>query len=181
MAVNGGQRRSTVANHREPPSDHHRTIGQRWLTASQRVGLGQRLPRGIHVAADVAERIIPSCRIEPMTLRYQVERYNEGIVHSYEQRLETIWGRSVNRVHVLDFAGLTDGMRQTLADRLGMVYTGDDEQALFTTHTIKIRGPLVREFMLEFFSTCRMSDTEIRLDVADMLCFQLGGARRRMT
>ncbi|GJU93212.1 hypothetical protein Tco_1317968 [Tanacetum coccineum] len=89
-------------------------------------------------------------------LRYQVERYNEGIVHSYEQRLETIWGRSVNRVHVLDFAGLTDGMRQTLADRLGMVYTRDDEQAL-------------------------MSDIKIRLDVADTLCFQLGGARRRMT
>ncbi|GKG25373.1 hypothetical protein Tco_0396001, partial [Tanacetum coccineum] len=29
--------------------------------------------------------------------------------------------------------------------------------------------------------TCRMSDTEIRLDVADTLCFQLGGAKRRMT
>ncbi|GKE92451.1 hypothetical protein Tco_1573546 [Tanacetum coccineum] len=35
--------------------------------------------------------------------------------------------------------------------------------------------------MLEFFSTCRMSDTEMGLDVADTLCFQLGGARRRMT
>nr|GEY96847.1 hypothetical protein [Tanacetum cinerariifolium] len=42
-------------------------------------------------------------------LRYQVERYVVDIVHSYEQRLETIWGRSVNRVHVLDFAGLADG------------------------------------------------------------------------
>ncbi|GJX68166.1 hypothetical protein Tco_0303893 [Tanacetum coccineum] len=61
---------------------------------------------------------------------------------------------AVNRVHVLDFAG--DGIRQTLGDRLSMVYAGDDGQAL-------------------------MSDTEMGLDVADTLCFQLGGARRRMT
>ncbi|GJW36962.1 hypothetical protein Tco_0059882, partial [Tanacetum coccineum] len=62
----------------------------------------------------------------------------------------------VNRVHVLDFAGLTEEMRQTLADRLRMVYTGDKRHEL-------------------------MSDTEMGLDVADTLCFQLGGARRRMT
>ncbi|GJW43748.1 hypothetical protein Tco_0072547 [Tanacetum coccineum] len=44
----GGQRRSTVADHRSttagPPLDHRRTIGQRWLTASQggsTVGPGQ--------------------------------------------------------------------------------------------------------------------------------------------
>ncbi|GJW53397.1 hypothetical protein Tco_0097482 [Tanacetum coccineum] len=35
---------------------------------------------------------------------------------------------------ILDFAGLTDGMRQTLADRLSMVYTRDDGEALFTSH-----------------------------------------------
>ncbi|GJU19874.1 hypothetical protein Tco_1153216 [Tanacetum coccineum] len=86
--------------------------------------------------------------------RYQVEGYDEGIVHSYEQRLETIWGRAVNRT-------------------------------LFTSHAWRrllwFRGRWVREFMLEFFSTCRMSDTKHGLDVADTLCFQLGGARRRMT
>ncbi|GKC33542.1 hypothetical protein Tco_1045926 [Tanacetum coccineum] len=48
---------------------------------------------------------------------YQVDGYDEGTIHSYEQRLETIWGRPVNRVHVLDFVGLTEGMRQTLRDR----------------------------------------------------------------
>ncbi|GKD67544.1 hypothetical protein Tco_1321634, partial [Tanacetum coccineum] len=31
-------------------------------------------------------------------LRYQVEGYTEDIVHNYEQRLETIFGRSVNRL-----------------------------------------------------------------------------------
>nr|GEZ10607.1 hypothetical protein [Tanacetum cinerariifolium] len=66
-----------------------------------------------------------------------------------------------------------------------MVYTGDDEQALFTSHAwrrlFEISVSLVREFMLKFFSTSRMSDTKIGLDVADTLCFQLDGARRRMT
>ncbi|GKB39504.1 hypothetical protein Tco_0884446 [Tanacetum coccineum] len=118
-------------------------------------------------------------------LRYQVDGYDEGIVHNYEQRLETIWGRPVNRVHVLDFVGLTDGMRQTLGDRLSMVYARDDGEALFTNHVwrrlFEVRAPLVREFILEFLSTCRISNTEIRLDVVDTLCFQLGGARRRMT
>ncbi|GJY25541.1 hypothetical protein Tco_0400267 [Tanacetum coccineum] len=110
---------------------------------------------------------------EPKAGGYQVKGYNEGIVHSYEKGLETIWGKAVNRVHVLDFAGLTDSMRQTLGDMLSMVYTGDDRQAFFTSHAwrrlFEVRGPLVKEFMLEFFSTCRMSDTEMGLNVADTL------------
>ncbi|GKA27512.1 hypothetical protein Tco_0713680 [Tanacetum coccineum] len=132
----------------------------------------------------------PSVNIEPLPsrdqrhpwLRYQVEGYAEEIVHNYEQTLETIWGRSVNRVHILDFVGLTEGMRQTLRDRLRMVYTGDEGQGLFTSHALRrlfeIRALLVREFILEFLSTCRMSDTEMGLDVANTLCFQLGGARQ---
>ncbi|GJR74922.1 hypothetical protein Tco_0087287 [Tanacetum coccineum] len=46
-------------------------------------------------------------------------------------------------------------MRQDLAVRLRMVYTEEGQQV--------------------------MSDTEMGLDVADTLCFQLGGIRRRMT
>ncbi|GJW57247.1 hypothetical protein Tco_0103978 [Tanacetum coccineum] len=65
-------------------------------------------------------------------------------------------------------------MRQTLRDRLSMVYDGDDRHALFTSHAwrrlFEVRAPLVREFILEFFSTGRMSDTEMGLDVADTLC-----------
>ncbi|GJT43733.1 hypothetical protein Tco_0952448 [Tanacetum coccineum] len=106
-------------------------------------------------------------------LRFQVEGYTENIVHNYEQRLETIWGRSVNRVYVLDFSRLTEGMKQTLGDRLRMVYTGDEGHELFTSHAwrrlFEIRAPLVREFILEFLSTCRMSDTEMGLDVDDTL------------
>ncbi|GJT41720.1 hypothetical protein Tco_0941585 [Tanacetum coccineum] len=61
-------------------------------------------------------------------LCYQVEGYTEEIVYDFEQRLETIFGRQVNRVHTLDFEGLTPDMRQDLAKRLRMVYTGDDGQ-----------------------------------------------------
>ncbi|GKA81337.1 hypothetical protein Tco_0788029 [Tanacetum coccineum] len=116
-------------------------------------------------------------------LRYQVEGYTEEIVHDFEQRLDTVFGRPVHLVHVLDFARLTEEVRQTLVDRLRMVYIEDEGQELFTSHTwrrlFEIRGSLV--FMLEFFSTCRISDAKLGLDKADTLCFQLGGARRRMT
>ncbi|GKC09045.1 hypothetical protein Tco_1000655, partial [Tanacetum coccineum] len=82
-----------------------------------------------------------------------------------------LWLRSVNLVHVLDFAGLTKGMRQTLDGRLRMVYTGDEGQELFTSHAwrrlFEIRGPLVREFILEFLSTCRMNDTEMGLHTTE--------------
>ncbi|GJT96750.1 hypothetical protein Tco_1092268 [Tanacetum coccineum] len=86
-------------------------------------------------------------------LRYQIEEYSEGIRHSYKQRLETIWSRPVNRVYVLDFKGLTLEMRQDLVVKLRMVYSEEGQ----------------------------MSDTEMGLDVAGTLCFQLGGVRRRMT
>ncbi|GJV38793.1 hypothetical protein Tco_1417233 [Tanacetum coccineum] len=64
-------------------------------------------------------------------LRYQVEGYAEEIVHDFEDRLETIFERHVNRVHVLYFKVLTLEMRQDLAERLRMVYTRDDGQDIF--------------------------------------------------
>ncbi|GJW64252.1 hypothetical protein Tco_0116136 [Tanacetum coccineum] len=135
----------------------------------------------IHSSRDMAP-LPPRDQRHPW-LRYQVERYTEDIVHTFEQRLEMIFGRSVNRVHVLDFLGFTEEMRKTLAGRLRMVYTKDDGQELITSHAwrrlFEIQGPLVREFILELLSTYRMSDSEMGLDVADTLCFQLGGARLR--
>ncbi|GJX93095.1 hypothetical protein Tco_0347681 [Tanacetum coccineum] len=78
-----------------------------------------------------------------------------------------------------------EGYARTLGDRLSMIYTRDDGQALFTSHAwrrlFEIRGPLVREFIMEFLSTSRMSDMDMGLDVADTLCFQLSRARRKMT
>ncbi|GKB16483.1 hypothetical protein Tco_0850406 [Tanacetum coccineum] len=41
----------------------------------------------------------------------KVVGYTEDIVRNFEQSLGTIWDRSVNRVHILDFKGLTLEMR----------------------------------------------------------------------
>ncbi|GKD62892.1 hypothetical protein Tco_1305000 [Tanacetum coccineum] len=64
-------------------------------------------------------------------------------------------------------------MMRDLAVRLRMVYTGGDGQQVFVSHAwrrlFRIRAPLVREFILEFLSTCKMSDTDMVLDVADTL------------
>nr|GEX19806.1 hypothetical protein [Tanacetum cinerariifolium] len=110
-------------------------------------------------------------------LHYQVEGYTEEIMHDFKQRLETIFGKQVNRVHILDFEGLTFDLRQDLADRLRMVYTGDDGQEVFVSHAwrrlFEIRAPLVQEFIIEFFSTCKIG-SKMGLDVVDTLCFQLG-------
>nr|GEX08667.1 hypothetical protein [Tanacetum cinerariifolium] len=47
--------------------------------------------------------------------------YTEEIMHGFEQRLEMIFERQVNRVHTLDFKGLTLDMRQDLAERMWML------------------------------------------------------------
>ncbi|GJZ84104.1 hypothetical protein Tco_0649443 [Tanacetum coccineum] len=105
-------------------------------------------------------------------LCYQVVRYTKEIVYDFEQRLETIFRGQVNRVHILDFEGLNPNMRQDLVERLRMVYTGDDGQDVFVSHAWRrlfgIRAPLVQEFILEFFSTCRIRD-EMGLDAASFL------------
>ncbi|GKC71528.1 hypothetical protein Tco_1117411 [Tanacetum coccineum] len=61
---------------------------------------------------------------------YKVVGYTEEKVHNFEQRLEMIFGRWVNRVHIIDFEGLTPDMRQGLVERLRMVYTRDDGEEL---------------------------------------------------
>ncbi|GJU49810.1 hypothetical protein Tco_1219365 [Tanacetum coccineum] len=47
-----------------------------------------------------------------------------------------------------------------LVERLRMVYTGDDGQKVFVSHAwrrlFEIRAPLVQEFILAFFSTCKI-------------------------
>nr|GEX61029.1 hypothetical protein [Tanacetum cinerariifolium] len=115
-------------------------------------------------------------------LIYQVEGYTEEIVHDFERRLDTIFTIHVNRVHIFDLEGLTKEIREALTGRLRMVYTRAEGHVLFTSHTwrrvFEVQGLLVCEFILEFFSTCRLSDTELGLNIGDTMCFQLGRARR---
>ncbi|GKG04897.1 hypothetical protein Tco_0315284, partial [Tanacetum coccineum] len=67
-------------------------------------------------------------------LRYEVEGYTAEIIQDFKERLGMIFGRQVNRVHVLDFEGLTEDMRHELTDRLRMVYTEAEGHVLFTSH-----------------------------------------------
>ncbi|GJT35466.1 hypothetical protein Tco_0925885 [Tanacetum coccineum] len=67
-----------------------------------------------------------------------------------------IFSRQVNRVHVLDFEGLTKGMRQALIDRLRMVYTGAEGQDLFTSlawrkHRARMSGSYFMRHLAEHF------------------------------
>nr|GEU71493.1 hypothetical protein [Tanacetum cinerariifolium] len=93
------------------------------------------------------------------------------ILHDFKQRLEMIFGRQVNRVNILDFEELTSEMRQDLAVRLRMVYTRGKGQLVFASHArmrlFWIQAPLIREFILEFLSTCRMSDIKMELDAPE--------------
>ncbi|GKC85691.1 hypothetical protein Tco_1141408 [Tanacetum coccineum] len=88
------------------------------------------------------------CQIQTKLWQTDIEGYTEEIVQDYEYRLDTIFGRQVNRVHILDFEGLTVEMRQALTDRLRMEYTRVGGDVLFTSHAwrrlFEIQGPLVR-------------------------------------
>nr|GEW17943.1 hypothetical protein [Tanacetum cinerariifolium] len=52
--------------------------------------------------------------IELQRPRYKVEGYTEEIVHDFEGRLDTIFSRQVNRVHIIDFERLTKEVREAL-------------------------------------------------------------------
>ncbi|GJY45546.1 hypothetical protein Tco_0434609 [Tanacetum coccineum] len=77
--------------------------------------------------------------------------------------------------------GYTDEIVYDFEQRLEMIFR---RQEIFVSHAWRrlfdIQAPLVQEFILEFFSTYRIG-IEMGLDVADYLCFQLGGARCSMT
>nr|GEU47158.1 retrovirus-related Pol polyprotein from transposon TNT 1-94 [Tanacetum cinerariifolium] len=100
--------------------------------------------------------------------------YKDGRLHknvAEVKRLETIFCRQVNQVHTLDFKGLTLDMRHDLAERVRMVYTGDDDLEIFVSHAwrrlFEIQAPLVQEFILEFFSTCRISGLHTAEEMAE--------------
>ncbi|GJR23439.1 hypothetical protein Tco_0971966 [Tanacetum coccineum] len=86
-------------------------------------------------------------------LRYEGQEYTNEIIHNFEERLGRIFDRQVSRVQVLNFEEFTKEMGQAMTDRLRMEHI--DAQGI--------------------------SDTVLELDVADTLCFQLGGLRCQMS
>ncbi|GJW07070.1 retrovirus-related pol polyprotein from transposon TNT 1-94 [Tanacetum coccineum] len=92
-------------------------------------------------------------------LRFEGLEYTNADIHTFEVRLERIFRRQIHRVQVLDFAGLIKELRDDMDTRLRMVHSDEQGQDLFVSDAwrrlLDIRGPLVREWVLEFFSTCR--------------------------
>ncbi|GKC78725.1 hypothetical protein Tco_1129499 [Tanacetum coccineum] len=72
-----------------------------------------------------------------------------------------------------------------LSTRMIMEHRDAQGVSLFTCQAWRrlfdIRGPLVHELILEFFSTFRLGEGILELDTLGALQFQLGGARRRMS
>nr|GEV38742.1 hypothetical protein [Tanacetum cinerariifolium] len=83
-------------------------------------------------------------------------------------------GGQVDQVHVLDFEGLTEDMRQGLTDRLRMVYTWAEGHVLFTSHAwrrlFEIQGHWIA-FDRDFLEMVP-SYTSIR-DPLRRLCYRL--------
>ncbi|GJZ50125.1 hypothetical protein Tco_0604315 [Tanacetum coccineum] len=88
---------------------------------------------------------LPAADQRHQWLKYEIEGYTLSIVHSYELRLKTLWSRPVNRVYVLDFAGLTTEIRYDLAVRMRMVYFGEGRDFLgHAPSYVLIRDPVRR-------------------------------------
>ncbi|GKC40060.1 hypothetical protein Tco_1052444 [Tanacetum coccineum] len=85
------------------------------------------------------------------------------------------------RVRVFDFGGLLDLMAEGLSARILMKHKDAQGQSVFSSRVWRwlfdIRGPLVHELILEFFSTFRFGDVVLELDTAGALQFQLGGIK----
>ncbi|GJV91996.1 hypothetical protein Tco_1539809 [Tanacetum coccineum] len=101
-------------------------------------------------------------------------------VKDFKERLGRIYGREIQRVYVFDFRRLIDLMVEGLSGRMLIKHKDVQGQTVFTRQAwrklFKIRGPLVHELILEFFSTYMFRDGVLDLDTARVLQFQLGGA-----
>ncbi|GKB23264.1 hypothetical protein Tco_0862665 [Tanacetum coccineum] len=75
-------------------------------------------------------------------LRYQVEGYTEEIVYDFKQRLETIFSRQGNRMHILDFEGLTPDMRIGLHTAEEMAEDGFSAYWLGSERVLPNKGDL---------------------------------------
>ncbi|GKC19961.1 hypothetical protein Tco_1022111 [Tanacetum coccineum] len=134
---------------------------------------------------DFADMVLPPRDQRHQYLRFEGLQYTDADIADFEMRLGKIYRREVHRVQVFDFGGLTDLMTEGLSGRMLMEHMDAQGQGVFTSRAwrrlFEIRGLLVHELILEFFSTFRFGEAVLDLDTAGALQFQLGGVRRRMS
>ncbi|GKD30032.1 hypothetical protein Tco_1240810 [Tanacetum coccineum] len=110
-------------------------------------------------------------------VRYKGLEYIDSEIADFESRLGRIYTREVYRVHVADFLGMPDLLRDGLTTRMLMEHRDEAGVSVFTSRAwwwmFDIRGPLVHELILEFFSTFRFGQAILDLDTPRSLQFQL--------
>ncbi|GJY99666.1 hypothetical protein Tco_0517096 [Tanacetum coccineum] len=115
------------------------------------------------------------CAIMLWRPRYEGLEYPDTDIVDFEGRLARIHKREVHRVPVFDFGGLPDLMAEGLTARMLMEHRDDQCVSVFTSRAWRrmfdIRGPLVHELILEFFSTFRFGHAILGLDTPGTLQF----------
>ncbi|GJZ53958.1 hypothetical protein Tco_0608843, partial [Tanacetum coccineum] len=106
-------------------------------------------------------------------LRCEGLKYTDADIADFEERLCRIYSREIHRVQVFDFGGLTELMDEGLSGRMQMEHMDVQGQIVFTSKSWRrlfdIRGPLVHELILEFFSTFRFREAVLDLDTTEAL------------
>ncbi|GKA14377.1 hypothetical protein Tco_0694023 [Tanacetum coccineum] len=132
-----------------------------------------RMPRAIRHMA------LPPRDQRHQYLRFEGLQYTEGDIADFEMRLARIYRREVHRVQVFDFGGLPDLIAEGLSTRMLMEHIDAQGLGVFSSRTWRqlfdIRGPLVCELILEFFSTFRFGEAVLDLDIVGAPHFFIAG------
>ncbi|GJU03912.1 hypothetical protein Tco_1114250 [Tanacetum coccineum] len=136
--------------------------------------------RRIHLS--IRHMALPPREQRHRFLRYEGLQCSDADIADFEGILARIYRKEVHRVSVFDFGRLPDSMVEGLSARMLMEHRDDQGVSLFASRVCRrlfdIRGPLVHELILEFFSTFRFGHAILDLDTPGALQFQLGGVRR---
>ncbi|GJV22018.1 hypothetical protein Tco_1371038 [Tanacetum coccineum] len=136
----------------------------------------------IDIIQSLADMDLPPRDQRNQYLRYEGLQYTNVDIADFKMRLAMIYRREVHRVQVFNFGGLPDLMAEGLSARMLMEHGDARGVSLFTSRAWRrifdIRGPLVHELILEFFSTFRYGEAILNLDTLGALQFQLGRSRR---
>ncbi|GJW37398.1 hypothetical protein Tco_0060318 [Tanacetum coccineum] len=108
-------------------------------------------------------------------LRYKGLEYPDTDIVNFEGRLAKIHRREVHRVPVFDFGGFPDLMAEGLSGRMLMEHRDEAGVSVFTSRAwrrmLDIRGLLVYELILDFFSMFRFGQAILDLDTLRTLQF----------
>ncbi|GJT15613.1 RNA-directed DNA polymerase, eukaryota, reverse transcriptase zinc-binding domain protein [Tanacetum coccineum] len=124
----------------------------------RKIGLQERIQR-IWVKP-IQHMALPPHEQRYRFLRYEGLEYSDADIADFEARLARIHRRGVHRMPGVGLFPAWLGVCRTFR---------------------YIRGPLVNELILEFYSTFRFVQAILDLDTPETLQFQLGGAKRRMS